>query len=219
MTSFYQASRLPLARERLIELIRIQGGTVVRKNLGACTDKYRRDWTPVLTPEYARVSYGHDLENIWLLMSACDAAGITTYPMLDLYRALFDYSVKYGFDEEQGGFFESGAFNKPADRRDKVWWVQAEALVSSLYMYRLTGEARYLRVFEKTYDWVEKRQVDWKNGEWFEVVRPDGAPSGGKAHAWKAGYHDGRSMIECLDILKAASTPAPREKQASSQSK
>ena len=43
----------------------------------------------------------------------------TAFPgdALDLYRALFDYSLKYGYDEAQGGFFDSGPFNAPADSR------------------------------------------------------------------------------------------------------
>jgi cellobiose epimerase len=202
MTAFYRASKLPLARERLLELITIESSTVVRKGVGACTDKYRRNWEPVLTGGYARVSYGHDLENIWLLIDACDAAGIPNYPLLDVYRALFDYSLKYGFDEDQGGFFDSGEFNQPAQNRGKTWWVQAEACVSALYMYRLTHEAKYLRVFEKTSDWIDQHQVDWKNGEWFETITPAGVASGVKAGIWKAGYHNGRAMIECLEILK-----------------
>src|SRR5260221_617889 len=44
MTTYYRASKLPLARERLLELIQIQSSTVVRKGLGACTDKYLRNW-------------------------------------------------------------------------------------------------------------------------------------------------------------------------------
>ena len=129
-TAFYRTGRLPLARERLLELIRIQSNAVVRKDIGACTDKYERDWTPRLDGDYARISYGHDLENIWLLIDACNAAKVSNYPLLDLYKALFDYSLKYGYDEASGGFYDSGRFNKPADRRAKVWWVQAEALVS-----------------------------------------------------------------------------------------
>jgi mannobiose 2-epimerase len=204
MTTFYRASKLPLARERLLELITIQSSSVVRKELGACTDKFRRDWTPVLTEPYARVSYGHDLENIWLLMDACDAASVSNSPLRDLYRALFDYSVKYGYDEINGGFYNDGAFNQPAGNRDKVWWTQAEALVSALRMYRLTGEEKYRQVFEKTYGWIEARQVDWKDGEWFDTIVPDGTPRGDKAQPWKAGYHNGRAMIECLEILGPA---------------
>jgi cellobiose epimerase len=203
MTTFYRASKLPLARERLMELIAIESNTVVRKGLGACTDKYRRNWEPILTGNYARVSYGHDLENIWLLIDACEAAGISTYPFLDLYRMSFDYALKYGYDENQGGFFNYGAFNQPAQDRSKIWWVESEAIVSSLYMYRLTHDPKYLRVFEKTYDWIEKHQTDWKYGEWYDTITPEGTPRGDKAHIWKAGYHNGRAMIECLEILKA----------------
>ena len=202
MTTFYRASKLPLARERLLELINIESNTVVRKNLGACTDKYDRDWTPRLEGDYARVSYGHDIENVWLLMDACDAAGVSNHPFVDLYRTLFDYSLKYGYDETEGGFYDSGAFNQPADRRSKVWWVQTEAIVSALYMNRMTNEPKYLAVFDKTSDFIDKNMVDWKTGEWHGTVTPEGEQLGDKANAWKAGYHNGRSMIECLRILK-----------------
>jgi mannobiose 2-epimerase len=174
----------------------------VRKGLGACTDKYERDWKPRLDGDYARVSYGHDLENIWLLIDACEAAGISNYPRLDLYEALFGYAMRFGYDEQEGGFYDSGAFNQPADSLNKTWWVQAEAIVSALYMYRMTGDRKYLSVFEKTYGFIERYLVDWENGEWYETVTPEGIPRGDKGHAWKAGYHDGRSMIECLRLLR-----------------
>jgi mannobiose 2-epimerase len=202
IATFYRASRSPLARERLLELIAIQSNSVVRKNLGACTDKYERDWTPRLDADYARVSYGHDIENVWLVMDACEAAGVSAYPLLDLFRALWDYSLKYGYDQEKGGFFYSGAFNQPADVRNKSWWVEAETLVSALRMYRMTREQKYRSVFEKTFEFVEKYQVDWENGEWHADVMPDGTTRGDKAQPWKAGYHGGRAMIECIEILK-----------------
>jgi len=202
MTTFYRAGRLPLARERLIELINIESNAVVRKGLGACTDKYERDWTPRLQGDYARVSYGHDIENIWLLIDACDAAGLSSRPLLDLYRALFDYSIKYGYDETNGGFYDSGPFNQPADRRTKVWWVQSEAIVSALYMHRITGDAKYRSVFEKTFTFIQENMVDWENGEWRANITPEGKPQGDKGNIWKAGYHNGRAMIECLEILK-----------------
>lgn len=202
MTTFYRASKLPLARERLLELIQIQSNSVVRKQLGACTDKYKQDWTPVLDGNYARVSYGHDIENVWLLMDASEAAGISNYPLLNLYKTLFSYSRLYGFDEKAGGFYDSGVFNQPADRRQKVWWVEAEALVSALRMFRMTHDRQYLEVFEKTWGFVSKRMVDSKSGEWHSEITPEGKAVGDKANAWKAGYHNGRSMIECLRMLE-----------------
>jgi len=202
MTTYYRACKLPLARERLIELINIESNAVVRKDIGACTDKYDRDWTPRLDAGYARVSYGHDIENIWLLMDACDAAEIANYPFGDLYRTLFGYSLKYGYDQAAGGFYDSGLFNQPADSLTKVWWVEAEAIVSSLYMNRLTVDPQYLDIFEQTYDYIEKHLVDFDHGEWHASVTTRGAVQGDKGSIWKAGYHNGRAMIECLEILK-----------------
>jgi cellobiose epimerase len=202
-SSYYLASGDELVRERLLELILIQSNAVVRKDLGACTDKYERDWTPLLTSEFARVSYGHDIENIWLLVEACRAAGVANGVLLDLYRQLMSYSVDFGFDYELGGFFNSGPFAAPAENRRKVWWVQAEGLVAALYMYELTGEERYFSIFTQTLDWIEAHQVDWENGDWYAVIEEEGTPSGGKAHGWKSPYHNGRSMLQCLQRLKA----------------
>ena len=210
ITTFYQASRLRLARERLIELIGIESNAVVRKTLGACTDKYEPDWTPRLDANYARVSYGHDIENVWLLMEACDAVGLSNGAYMDLYQTLWAYSLKYGYDEANGGFYYTGDFNRPADDRDKSWWVQAEAIVSALRMYRPTKDAKYLAVFDKTLELIESKMVDWEHGEWHSTIAPDGTARGDKANPWKAGYHNGRAMIECIEILRTWTKQQPQ---------
>lgn len=203
MTTFYRASKLPLARQRLIELMFIESNTVVRKQIAACTDQYKRDWTPMLEGNLARVSYGHDLENIWLLVDAADAAGVPVAPLMDFFRENFAYSLKYGWDEKNGGFYYWGEFNKPASDRSKSWWVQAEVLVSALTMYKLTGDARYYEVFEKTWEFLDRHQIDRQSGEWWPNVDDNLRSSGDKAGAWKGGYHNGRAMIESVTLLKA----------------
>jgi mannobiose 2-epimerase len=202
MTWFYKASRSPAARTRLIELIHIEANAVVRKGPIACTDKYDRNWTPRLEGSYGRVSYGHDLENIWLIMDALDAAGLPKHPFLELFKALFDYSLKYGYDEANGGFYDNGMLNAPAAARSKIWWVQAEALVSALRMYRFTGDTKYYSVFEKTWTFVNRHQIDWEHGEWHATITPELKARGDKGNNWKAGYHNGRAAIECLEILR-----------------
>lgn len=202
MTVYYQASRNSLARERLIELIQIQSNTVVRKFMGACTDKYTADWRPVHIPEFDVVSYGHDIENIWLLMLACKTAGISNSIFMDLYRTLFDYSYQYGYDRGNGGFFYTGTFFQEASNKTKVWWVQAEALVTSIELYQATGEKLYLDCFLQTLEWVNQNMVDWENGDWFANVPDPHTPPEGKAHEWKCPYHNGRAMIRCSKIIQ-----------------
>ncbi len=205
-TTYVRAGAPPRARERLAELVAIESQAVIRKGWVAATDRHRRDWTPVLDDQFARVSYGHDLENIWLIVDALHALDQPTAPYHDLFRAVFDYALRNGYDEAAGGFLESGPPGKPADRRAKVWWVQAEALVSALTMLDLTGDARYADVFAKTWEFVNTKQTDWTSGEWYEQIEPDGRPRpGNKAHQWKAGYHNGRALIESVERIRGLS--------------
>jgi len=201
ITSYYLATKDPVAEARLHELLLVQSHAVVRKNLGACTDKFQSNWAPLQEPRYDFVSYGHDLENVWLLMEACQAMRLSNGPLLDLYRTIFGYSWRYGYDRNAGGFYEKGPFNAPANRRDKIWWVQAEGLVSALHMYRLTKEEKYWNCFSQTLDWIVNHQVDWEHGEWFARVEKNGQPSGDKAGPWKSPYHNGRAMLFCLEAL------------------
>lgn len=201
MTTFCHASQLPLAKVRLIELIDIEANKVVRQEWGACTDKHARDWMPLLDPPYNQVSYGHDLENVWLIMDAVDAAGLAQKDYHDLYKRLWEYSLRYGYDAEQGGFYHSGSAEKPADDRSKIWWVQAEALVSALRMYEMFGEDKYLYVFSQTFAFVNEKQTDWEVGEWHLRVDEQDVGSGPKATIWKAAYHNGRAMLEGLEFF------------------
>jgi mannobiose 2-epimerase len=203
LTTFYRASKLPLARERLHELMAIETNAVVRKGLTACTDQYERDWTPRLGGALSRVSYGHDVENVWLVADAADALGVPVAPYVDLFKELWDYSLKYGWDAKDGGLWYWGPFNAPADNRTKSWWVQAEALVSALVMRRLTGDKKYYDIFEKTWEFVKKYQIDRETGEWWAVVGEDLKPGGEKGGPWKAAYHNGRAMIEAIALLSS----------------
>jgi mannobiose 2-epimerase len=208
-TTYVRTGAPLLARERLAELVAIESQAVIRRDWTAGSDRHRRDWTPVLDGDAARSSYGHDLENIWLIVDALRALDQPPAPYHDLFRALFDYAMTYGWDEEAGGFFESGLPRQPADRRAKIWWVQAEALVGAVTMFQLTGDARYAEVFERTWRFVDTTQTDWTSGEWHEAIQPDGRPRGGnKAHPWKAGYHNGRAIIESVERIRGL-RPAP----------
>ncbi len=203
MTTLYQATKNVTVRDRVIELISIESNAVIRKPYMACTDKYDRDWTPRLEGALAKVSYGHDVENIWLITEANRAVGLSSSPYIDLFQANFQYCRKYGFDEDKGGFFYTGDLNQPADDRSKNWWVQAEALVGALTMYQLTSRTEYFDVFRKTWDFCDKYQIDWKSGDWHSSISPEGKASGDKANEWKAAYHNGRAMIESLTRLRA----------------
>ena len=190
-----------LSRQRLIELIFILSSGVRRATVCACTDIHLRDWTPIDHPRSNCISYGHILENIWLLMASCDSASISPAPLLHFFTDSFAYALQYGEDGKKGGFYHAGPFDAAARSRGKIWWVQAEALVAAIRMYVLTHEERYLNCFSQTLNWINNFQVDWHNGDWHAQINRNGKPSGDKAGEWKTPYHNGRAMIECLKLL------------------
>ena len=201
-TTFYEATGHGLGGKRLAELLTINTNTVVRKRLGACTDKYAPDWRPLLDEEaYRIVSYGHDVENVWLTMDAAAALDRPLSCYRDLYETLWEYSLEYGYDDDHGGLYFYGSFEEPATSRVKAWWVQAEALTSALRMYELTGEERYAEVFADTYEFVEEYHVDREAGEWHSGVTEDLEQVGRKGAMYKAAYHNGRALLECLAAL------------------
>lgn len=197
-----------LAMARLNELISVLSNFVVNTTADICTDKHSHNWKPLLDPHKDRVSYGHQLENIWILIEACRVADLPANFFLNLYRKLFDYALIYGFDQRAGGFYNTGRCNQMADQRDKIWWVQAESIVSALWMYNLTREKRYFDCFLQTLDWIMKHQIDWSGGDWHARISEARKPSGDKAGAWKSPYHNGRAMIQCLELLSTLSSTA-----------
>ena len=143
------------------------------------------------------------MENVWTLIEALDAVGLSTGPFRDFFRQIWDYSLTYGYDHQQGSFFNVGKLGQPAYRQSKLFWVQADALLSALYMHRLTGEQRYFIYFSDILRWINKRQTDWLEGEWFEEIDRAGIPKGVEAGEWKAAYHHGRAVMQSIVMLEA----------------
>jgi mannobiose 2-epimerase len=184
----------------LRELILVLSGAALGDRERTFAEPLEVDLTP---PRDYRSSYGHDVEGVWLLMRACREAGVPDGPLVPLYRSLWETTLDHGMDWDRGGLFQSGPHGRPADRREKVWWTQAEALPSALEMLRRTGDERYKRTFELTLGWIVEAQADWAGGDWHAVVDSRGRPSGDKSGAWKDPYHQGRAVIECLEALEA----------------
>lgn len=191
----------PWVMPALQELILILTGTTLRKTMGTNSDRHLADWTPVLAKGQAAVSYGHDLESTWLVAKSCSLTGLPFALVADWARSLLDHTLRWGWDRKEGGVYLSGPLGGPAHSRQKVWWVQAEALVGSLTAYRLIGDPRYAEFYLSTLDWVVSRHVDWKGGEWRATIEEDGAVTGDRAEIWKSPYHNGRAMIECIELL------------------
>lgn len=203
-TTFHDTIGTEKSGDRLQELLHILTNTVVRHGVTACTDKFEADWEPKLDSEDFRIaSYGHDLENVWLTMEACEVLEIPVSLFVDLYEALFDNALEYGYDDEDGGFYFYGPLGESATNHIKAWWVQAECMTSALKMHAYTGDERYASVFENTFEFINAHQIDQDRGEWFSGIDENEEPVGRKGAEYKAAYHNGRAILECIQVLES----------------
>lgn len=211
LTELYRVWPDPLVRERLTELLIINTNTVRHPDFACNIDGWRPDWRMIETPANLRASYGHDVECAWLALDAARALGLPPALHRGWAEALCGYSLKFGYDREHGGFFYTGALGKPADDTKKEWWVQAEALVSMLEMYRLTGKREYYAAFGQTLDFVGKHQVA-KEGSWWATRAADGSPKGSqRSSPWQGAYHNGRAMLLCARMLDELAEKTAKE--------
>jgi mannose/cellobiose epimerase-like protein (N-acyl-D-glucosamine 2-epimerase family) len=145
---------------------------------------------------------------VWLCLDAARALGRSPVLLRGWAESLVGYSLKHGYDKTNGGFFYGGTLGKDADDTKKEWWVQAEAMVSMLEMYKLTGKGEYYDAFVRTLDFVERHHVA-KEGGWWATRAADGSPLGAsRASMWQCGYHNGRSMLLCASLLDELATAA-----------
>lgn len=201
-TAYCRLTADTVAKQRLTELVLILASTVQRTRAGVATDVHDAGWRPLMTPAYAQVVYGHELEKIWLMTQASAVVDFAPALLMPLYRSWFSSAYDNAFDRRRGGFFDRGYVGQPAHVRNKTWWVQAEGLLAAMQMFVHTGEAHFYACFCRTLDWIEAQQVDWIDGDWHRLITPAGASRGNKADNWKTPYHNGRAIVECLALLQ-----------------
>lgn len=157
------------------------------------------DWT--LHP--AGVSYGHDIEASWLLLEAAHELGDDTLTatvkeharniaLAALEGLNPDGSMNYHFTED--GHTD----------RERHWWVQAEAVVGQMWLWRHHGMEPMLDGARCTWEYIHRILLDPQGGEWWWSADENGTPNtlDDKAGMWKCPYHNGRMCMEVIELTK-----------------
>ena len=225
-TNLYQASGQEIHKRRLQEVIDVILKYMVDPESGCGLNQFSLDFTPIPAIAIRRTwnaeregesveiplnttSYGHNVELAWLLVWAGEALGKPRNAYEKVTRRLVDHSLKYGLDYKIGGIYRDGVHEGPALVKDKEFWQNAEALVSYLDSYEITGDERYLKAFHLVWNFINTYMINHKLGEWMTLIDENGKPIvPGIGNPWKCCYHSGRSLYESLKridmILKHA---------------
>ena len=165
----------------------------------ARSTRYRAaDWRRIAEPHAEQISYGHLVEFAWLMVRAERALG--RRPSWGHFRALVDHALEHGYDHQRGGVYDLGIGAEPAFDTDKIWWVQAEMLAALTVGLRRRSDPDHTRALEQLLSFLRAHQIDPQDGIWLDTLAADGTPLlTGKAHQWKAAYHDLRALLMFID--------------------
>ena len=108
------------------------------ESVGCLNYLFTPDWKPL--PDHD--SFGHDVETAYLLTEASAVLGRPEDARTwRLARRIVDHALDFGWDADNGGFYDSGAvFGSTPYTTDKIWWVQAEGLNALLLMHARYGQ-------------------------------------------------------------------------------
>ena len=202
LTELSRVDSRPVVRERLQEVFQIVRDKISIEP-GALNLYLTRDWRAIP----AHDSFGHDIETAYLLVEAAEALGLADdEPTWTIARRLVDHALDWGWDEQNGGFYDKGdSFAAQAYDTTKVWWTEAEGLNALLVMdHKYGGKTdRYARAFHKQWDFIRTHMIDPIHGGWFSETLRDGTlhGDGAKANPWKANYHTSRALMNVVNLL------------------
>lgn len=145
-------------------------------------------------------SYGHDIEAAWLMDRGLAVLNDAAYDkkILPITRILTETIYKRAYaDGCVLNECENGVVNK-----ERIWWVQAEAMVGFLNGYAECPEKNeYMEAVRKIWDYINGYVIDKReNSEWFWALDENEKPVAAREMAgpWKCPYHNGRMCLELI---------------------
>jgi N-acylglucosamine 2-epimerase len=148
---------------------------------------------------------GHGLEACWFIMQY--AENNNRSDILSKVIPMIKSQLEFSWDPKYGGLvYFMDVLGKPHIELHwdmKLWWVHNEAMIATLYAFRLTKDEEFLEWFNKIHEWSWIHFRDPEKGEWFGYLNRRGEPThllkGGK---WKTFFHLPRYLLECIKQMR-----------------
>jgi mannobiose 2-epimerase len=222
-TELYGVWKDELVKERLQEMLLLVRDKMAGQK-GYLSLFFTPDWTPVSFKDSTEaailrhknldhVSFGHDVETAYLMLEASHVLGLKNDRItLAAGKRMVDHSLKNGWDNKIGGFYNEGYYfkNKPTMTiifDSKNWWAQAEGLNTLLLMadHFPNDQMHYYDKFKQLWKYTQTYLIDHVNGDWYEegLDKEPQRKTALKGHIWKGTYHHFRALSNCVSRLKA----------------
>ena len=195
-TEFYRVTGKEEVKERLKWMMDMIAEKIYNQELHRQEVFFDAAYNPLIDLH----SYGHDIETAWLVDRGVKIVGDPEYeakmtPITkDLTRQIYEtaYNRHSLANECERGVVDT----------DRVWWVQAEAVVGFLNGYEKdASRTEYLEAAREIWQYIKTYLVDTREGsEWYWLLDEDGVPYENKpiVEPWKCPYHNGRMCMEVI---------------------
>lgn len=148
------------------------------------------------------VSYGHDIEAIWLIIEAAKAS---ENPELlkkakNIAIPVAETFLKEAYVPQKGVINERDLDSGRIDL-DRHWWPQVEAMVGLQYANEISQDKKFRSAIIDIWDFTKAHIVDHENGEWFFRIDENNRPykQEDKLGMWKCPYHNSRACMVLLN--------------------
>ncbi len=154
--------------------------------------------------EGRQLNPGHAIEGAWFIMK--EGMYRKDKELQSLGITMLDWMWKWGWDDQYGGII----YFRDLDGKScseywhdmKFWWPQNEAVIATMYAYKITGDESYKEKFMRSHTYFKQHFLDTVNGSCFGYFHRDGTRSTDlKGNMYKGPFHTPRMYIEVLGLL------------------
>ena len=168
-------------------------------------EHFTDDWKPDLNmnidkPDDPFKPYGatpgHGIEWARLIVQWSLSSGETGKDMIEKAERLYDRAISdaWNADGAEGIVYTTDWTGKPVVR-DRMHWTLAEAINTSVVLYRVTGNEKYAEDYSMFLEYLDTYVLDKEKGSWYHQLDENNKP---KATVWpgKADlYHAFQAML------------------------
>ncbi|MHB1153001.1 MAG: AGE family epimerase/isomerase [Eubacteriales bacterium] len=209
ITNYFRICKDKRVEASLLNLIELFLNTIYNKKTHHQNMFFTADGIPISD----KISYGHDIEFSWLLTEAVEVLRENSSENLQaalLYDRcvvcvleIVDSVYREGLDSNCGALFDEGTPSGEILHQNKIWWIQAEAVVGFFNAWQICGDERYLNAACGVMDYIDRNILDTDYGEWYStgVDSFPKAQTGYKADEWKCPYHNSRMALEVISRI------------------
>ena len=192
-TNLYKIWPNEVLRKKIVMILDLFSDKLINIENGHLGLFYDEQWNQI----ESHSSNGYDIEASWLILDA--AFTIKDIDRVNKTRQISQNLTKVALE----GIQEDGSLVNCPHRKERIWWIQAEAVAGTLWMWKYLGYKEGSEVAMNCWNYISSNLVDSVNGEWYWAVDENGKPieDKDKANFWKSTYHNARMCITVLELL------------------